>query len=90
MLEKKKLLVIIIVIFIAIVAIATVLAILYWPSTPKIPSNEEHIDRTTCFECHQTGVDDAPEFPSSHQEKIEEGELTEDVDDCLECHEREE
>ncbi len=89
MLEKKKLLVIIIVILIAIGVVVTALVILYWPSAPKIPSNEDHAERVTCFECHETGENDAPEFPSSHQKKIEDGELTENVDDCLECHERE-
>ncbi len=84
-----KLFVIIIVLLIAVGAVVTTLVILFWPSPPKIPADEDHNDRTTCFECHETGDNDAPKFPSSHEKKIEDGDLTENVEDCLKCHERE-
>ncbi len=81
-----KKLAVIVVILIAVGVGVAALVILTWPRPPMIPSDETHVDRTTCFECHETGVAGAPQFPSSHLEKIEEGELTDNINECLECH----
>jgi hypothetical protein len=86
--NRKRILAVTIVILIAVAAVVAALFILSLPQPPDIPSDEIHEGRTTCFGCHDTGENDAPEFPSWHLEDIEDGKLTEDVEDCLECHER--
>ncbi len=85
----KKKLVVIVVILIAVGAGVAAWIILTWPSPPVIPSDEIHVDRTTCFECHETGVAGAPQFPSSHLRNIEDGKLTDNINECLECHKQE-
>jgi cytochrome c553 len=87
-LSRVKTLVLIIVALIAVGAIIAAVVILNLPTPPDIPSDEIHEGRTTCFGCHDTGENDAPEFPSWHFDDIEDGKLTEDIDDCLRCHER--
>ncbi len=82
-----KKLAVILVILIAVGAGITALIILTFPGAPKIPSDQTHAGRTTCFECHETGAAGAPQFPSSHLEKIEDGKLTDNINECLECHE---
>lgn len=73
-----KKLVIIIVVLIAVGAGVAAYVFLTLPSAPMIPS--DHVDRTTCFKCHETGVAGAPQFPSYHLE------LVDNINECLECH----
>jgi len=89
--EKKKLLVSVIVVLFLIVLVGAATAILLWPSAPAIPAecSETYAENPTCFDCHESGVNNSPAFPSWHQDKIENGEITEDVDSCLRCHEEE-
>ncbi len=51
---------------------------------PAIPAN--HQGRTTCFECHQNGTNGAPKMPQWHLDRIQNGQLTNNVTDCLKCH----
>lgn len=82
---KKRLIVLILVVVVAVVVVAVVA---FWPGAPAIPANHE--GRTTCFGCHETGSGGAPILPQSHIDKIQDGKLTDNVTDCLECHEFEE
>jgi cytochrome c553 len=86
--EKRKTIVLIIIVLI----VMTTVAILFWSQAPKIPldCSEAYANNTTCFGCHETGENDAPRFPSGHQEKIEDGYIADDIDSCLKCHKREE
>jgi len=81
---KKKLIITIIVVVIAIVAVAVVVL---WPGAPNIPA--DHQGRTTCFECHETGANGAPIMPQWHIDRIQDGRLSNNVTDCLECHDYE-
>jgi hypothetical protein len=51
---------------------------------PNMPS--DHKNRTTCFECHQTGTGGAVKMPQGHLDKIQDGRLPDNVTNCLECH----
>jgi len=53
-------------------------------SAPNIPA--DHKNRTTCFECHQTGTGGAVKMPQGHLDKIRDGRLSDNVTNCLECH----
>lgn len=78
---KKKFIALIVVV---IVAAAAVMAVVLWPSAPDIPA--DHQGRTTCLGCHETGAGGAPEIPQWHLDRIQDGRLTDNVTDCLECH----
>jgi hypothetical protein len=81
-----------IIILLAIAAIVTVLVILLLPQAPSIPHvcTDSYDVNGSCFDCHETGENDAPLFPSGHQDKIDSGEYTDDIDSCLKCHDRKE
>ncbi len=79
---KKKVIGLLVVAMVALVVIAVVV---FWPSAPEIPA--DHQGRTTCLGCHETGVNGAPAVPQGHLDKIARGSLTDNVTDCLECHE---
>ena len=80
---KKRLIVLVLVVVIAIVAVAVVVM---WPSAPVIPA--DHAGRTTCG-CHETGAGGAPVMPQWHLDRLADGRLSDNVTDCLECHEYE-
>ncbi len=72
---------------VVVVAIGVVTATAGCTSTtgaPNIPAN--HQGRTTCFECHQNGTNGAPKMPQWHLDRIQKGQLTDNVTNCLECH----
>ena len=79
---KKKLIGLIAVVVIAVVVVGVVVL---WPGAPEIPA--DHEGRTTCFECHETGSGGAPIMPQWHLDRIQDGRLSNNVTDCLECHE---
>ena len=76
----------------AIAAVVTVLVIVLWPEAPSIPHvcTDSYDVNGSCLDCHETGENDAPRFPSGHQDKIDEGEMADDIGSCLKCHDRKE
>ncbi len=78
--KRMRLIITIIVVVIAIAAVATVV---FWPRAPDIPA--DHLGRTTC-QCHETGASGAPIMPQWHLDRIQEGTLSDNVTDCLKCH----
>ena len=78
---KKPVIVLIVVVVIAAVVVGVVAL---WPGAPDIPA--DHQGRSTCFECHETGTGGAPVMPQWHLDRIQDGRLTNNVTDCLECH----
>jgi len=56
----------------------------FFPGAANIPA--DHKNRTTCFECHQTGIEGAAKMPRGHQDKIRDGRLSDNVTSCLPCH----
>jgi hypothetical protein len=88
--EMEKRITIVLIMIVSIVVITV--AVLSWSQAPKIPSecSEAYAYDATCFGCHEQGENDAPRIPSNHQEKIEDGHITDDMDSCLKCHTQEE
>lgn len=85
---KMKLVVAILAILIVVGGAIAVVVIMSLPPAPAIPSDDIHIDRETCLDCHVTGENEAPKFPSWHKDDVDRGKLTENVDDCMKCHDK--
>lgn len=69
---------------VAVIAVVVVAVVLLWPGAPDIPA--DHEGRTACFGCHEAGANGAPKMPQWHLDRIQDGTLTDNVTDCLECH----
>ncbi len=72
---------------VAVIAIVVVGVVALWPGAPDIPA--DHAGRTTCFECHETGAGGAPKMPGWHLDRIQSGDLSDNITDCLKCHDSE-
>jgi len=78
---RRRMIGLIVVVIIAAVVVAVVA---FWPGAPDIPA--DHQGRTTCFGCHETGTGGAPKMPQWHLDRIQSGTITDNVTDCLKCH----
>ena len=69
---------------VVVVGVVAAAGCIFSSGAPNIPAN--HQGRTTCFVCHQAGVNGTPTMPQSHLDKIKAGSLSDNVTNCLECH----
>jgi hypothetical protein len=78
---KMKLVVAILAILIVVGGAIAVVVIMNLPPAPSIPSDDIHIDRETCLDCHVTGE-------NWHKDDVDSGKLSENVEDCMKCHDK--